>query len=256
MVLRVIIFVIIVIALFMMIIYFSNKKQEKFTIMNKYHDIKPMLKTGDIILFSCRKHDSFMDELQYFARTNLMGSEYGHVGLILRNPKGKLYVIEVTDYQHPGDDLARHLNDFKKGGVRIIKLDTLLSEYSKIHMGYYGVKFISKEIPFDIFCSNVEKHGSKIFEYKPKLVGLAAIDILISHSLASNISNHIENKNRITCSEFTHRVLNDCGVLKEYPSKIFWPHIIEKDIFDTLQKVEYSPLYKFTFNHQDENDNK
>lgn len=87
MILRIIIFVIIILVVSLLLIYFVNKKPIINTQIENYSDIKDKFKTGDIILFSCRKHNTFIDEIKYFSRTKLIGSEFGHVGLILRDKK-------------------------------------------------------------------------------------------------------------------------------------------------------------------------
>ncbi|AGC01986.1 hypothetical protein H012_gp474 [Acanthamoeba polyphaga moumouvirus] len=246
MIIKIIIIGLIFLILFIIFIYILNKKTNTNEIEYNYKDIRKYLKTGDIILFSCKKHENFLDELQYFSRTTLLGSEYGHVGLIMRE-NDKIYVVECTDNNHTGDYYAWRQNNYKKGGLRIIDLDILLKEYYKSHMGAYGIRFISEPIPNHIFLDKIKKYYNMTFESKLTLFTLAFIDICISHDLSSELADFFADKNKLMCSEFTHDILHRCGILKSYPSKIFWPHLIDNKLFDSLHNSKYSELYKFNF---------
>ncbi|QGR53978.1 hypothetical protein [Moumouvirus maliensis] len=243
---KIIIIGIIFFILFIIFIYILNKKTSSDELEYNYTDIRKYLKTGDIILFSCKKHENILDELQYFSRTTLLGSEYGHVGLIMRE-NDKIYVVECTDNNHTGDNYAWRKNNYKKGGLRIINLDVLLKEYYKSHLGAYGIRFISEPIPNDIFLDKIKKYYDMPFESKFTLFALAFVDICISHDISSELSNILADKNKLMCSEFTHDILYRCGILKPYPSKIFWPYLIDNELFDSLHDSKYSKLYKFNF---------
>ena len=77
---------------------------EKFATIKEF--IKSKLKSGDIILFACKKHNSIFNHLIYNSRTKFVGSEYGHGGLILRI-NNKLYVLECTHHTHVGHPWAK-----------------------------------------------------------------------------------------------------------------------------------------------------
>jgi hypothetical protein len=50
------------------------------------------------------------------------------------------------------------------------------------------------------------------------------------------------------CSEFVHSFLNKCGVLKDYPSKLFMPYYIEdSELFKDLELVRYSDIVRFRY---------
>jgi hypothetical protein len=50
------------------------------------------------------------------------------------------------------------------------------------------------------------------------------------------------------CSEFVHSFLNKCGVLKDYPSKLFMPYYIEDaEVFQRLEIVSYSEIMRFRY---------
>ena len=213
-----------------------------------YEDIKDKLTTGDIILFSREIYDSVLDKILYDTRTKLLNSIYGHAGIILKI-NNVLYIIECCGYYQTGYAHANHLNNQKMGGVRIINLDTILKDYYKNYKGICAVKFISREIPNSVIMQNIIKYQNMIFEKGKNVCFLAVADLLISHKFAENISKKFSDK-RMFCTEFLHSLLCDCGVLKKYPSKLFWPHCITQKIFDDLEIIKYSKPYKFTFiNH-------
>jgi hypothetical protein len=210
----------------------------------KYDDIKKYLKTGDIILFTCQYFGSFFMELEYILRTKMLGSVYGHAGIVIKKNNGKIYIVEVSNYDHCGFEKAHYLNKFNRGGVRIINLETILKMYYKEYRGFFAVKFISQEIPYSKIMQKLKKYKNITFKSTRSIITLALTDILISHSLAEKISNSLSN-NEMICTEFLYILLYDCNVLKHYPPKLFWPHLIETSIFDKLENIKYSALYKF-----------
>ncbi len=247
MIIKLIVIVVIILVLILLYVYFKYKKNFVNNKVYKYHQIRNKLKTGDIILFSCKEYENFIEELKYYARTTLLGSEYGHVGIIIKD-NNKLYVLECISKEHAGNEYASHFNKKGDGGVRIIDLDILLKEYCNYHKGMYAVKFINQEIPNKIIFNKLKKYEDMTFEHKSIILTVAFIDICISHNLAVNISNFLSSKDKIFCSEFVHDLLNNCGVLKNYPSKLFWPHMIDNDQFKDFHNDYYSDLYQFTYN--------
>lgn len=245
----------IIIILFIIYILIFVKKSDKYQHDPYYHypDIRKMLKTGDIILFSCKKTKSFYKTLEYYFRTELLGSEYGHVGIIVKN-NDKIFVVECVAPNVCADQYAYHLNNFGKGGVRIVELDILLEEYYRDNEAIFAIKFINKEIPYLTIMEKLKKYSNCIFDEKYKLFILGFIDICISHSLCQKIFR--KNGDKIMCSEFVHSILKDCGILRQYPSKLFWPHLVTRDeVFDLLQNVSYSRPYKFIFEKENNNKN-
>ena len=239
------IIIIIVLILFLMyVLFFINQNDKK---IHKYSEIKDKMKTGDVLLFSCKTHPTLFNHIQYYVRTNLLGSEFGHVGVVIRD-KDELYFVECTDVNHTGDSMAKRLNNYGKGGVRIIKLDYLLEKYHKKYNGIFGIRFISREISNKMIFREIGKFKDKIFENKTKLLFLGFVDICISHSLASQLSNILSDNKRIMCSQYTHELLYNCGAVDKYKSHLFWPHLFDDgNVFDHLQKISYSHTYKFVF---------
>ena len=246
------IIIIILLTLFFLYIlfYYRNSNQTDNEIVYNYKDIKKDLKSGDIILFSCNKYSSIVDEIGYICRTKLLGTAYGHVGIVFNN-NGNLFLVECTDDNHTARQYATHLNNKKRGGIRIIELDTIISEYYKENKGFFGVKFIEKEIPTQRMIDNILKYQNVIFEIKIVLIGLIIIDLYISNDSVTKIS-HIYTKNetimdKMMCSEFVYKLLFDCDVVNYYPRKIFWPHLFVNGKFDELTKINYSQPLKFTY---------
>lgn len=210
------------------------------------HDyIRGKLKTGDIILFSAQIYDSKLKEITYTARTSFLGANYGHLGIIYRDGDD-IYVVESTNINHIGDDVAFRFNNYKKGGIRIINYDILMQKYSAKHKGIFSVKFLDKPIPNDKFLKKLVKYKKVIFPNTIKLVCLLIIDVFISKYFAKFISSKIIKDKNMMCSEFVHSMLQDCGVLSYYPSKLFWPFKIATQDFKNIQKIRYSKPYRFS----------
>ena len=214
-----------------------------------YSTIRPFLKTGDIMMFSCRDHLGGMETFKYYARTSLVDSEYSHVGVVMRDGD-RYYVLESTNVDHAGDSRAQNLNSYGKGGVRIINLDHLIEDYYKAYSGTFGVRFISKEIPNEILLKHLESYRECTFDSRSIIIPLAFVDLSLSHKLACKMNEKTADPSKILCSEFTHEILNKCGVMKDYPSKLFWPFMYDWELFNLYTNVEYSQLYKFVYYRQ------
>lgn len=242
----IIIIIAILFILYVLIFVRKKDKHENHSFYN-YHDVKKKLKTGDIILFSCNSNEDFYSVIKYYIRTKFVGSSYGHVGLVYKDYDDKLYIVECVSSLHCADEHAIYLNNYGKGGVRIIDMEILFDKYSKENSAYFAVKFISKEISNDIFIENLNSYAEKIFENKSILFFLAFVDLCISH----NLSNHLTslcNENKMMCSEFVHNILYRCNVTKEYTSKLIWPFTVMDELFEKLEIVKYSEPIKFIFN--------
>lgn len=250
------IFLVIIIFFILYILLFIKKTDKyKDDYIYNYLDIKNKLKSGDIILFSCKNNKSFYNSIEYYLRTELIGSEYGHVGIIIRN-KDKLFILECVSNNHCAKEYALYLNNLKKGGIRIVELETLLKEYLKENDAIFAIKFISNEIPNNIILKNIEKYIDKTFEDKYKLYIMGFMDVCISHNLSEKINIFCGNNNKSMCSEFVHNFLYECNVLKKYQSKLFWPHLITNDeLFSFLEIIKYSKPFKFKFGNHNNNYN-
>ena len=236
-----------------------NRNTDKDDRIYNYSNIRNKLKTGDLILFTCKKHGSLFANLMYLSRTTLLGSDYGHAGIVIKDKRNNhLYIAECCGHDQCGNKYANYLNKDQKGGIRIIDLDILLKEYHNEYNGSYAVKFISNEIPNSIIISALKKYKNVRFQERHILCMLAAMDIFISHPVAAALSN-ICDKNKMICTEFVHDLLHECNVLDKYPSKLFWPHLITNHVFKKLEKIKYSRPFKFSIvqnnNNNQNNDN-
>ena len=211
-----------------------------------YSEIRDKLRSGDILLFSCKRNQTLHKKLEYYFRTSFLGSEYGHVGIVLKNGD-KLYLVECCLSNNCAEQDARFLNNYKKGGVRIVSLDKLIEVYSKENDATFAVKFISKEIPWTKVTQVLKVYRDFTFQNKLWLYFLGTMDLAFSHPLTIYLSD-LADKKKMMCSEFVHDFLYRCGVLDEYPSRIFWPHLFTDDIFHDLELVKYSRPYKFMKN--------
>lgn len=236
-----VILVIIIILLYLIVFVRKTDKYVHYPV-NDYSKIRDKFKTGDIILFSCKKHNSIFEELKYYVRTNFIGSEYGHVGMILKGKKNN-YLIECID-RDALDQEGHYFSDPQKGGIRIVNFDKLIKRYHKQYDSVFAVKFISKKIPNKIIFDQLKNYRNVPFQDRGILYIMAFIDMCVSHKLGELIFGRFEN-GKMICSEFIHRVLYKSGVLKDYPSKLFWPNLITSELFDDLTLVSYSEPYKF-----------
>lgn len=242
--LAIVIFIIII--LIMLYILFLLPPKTYSMPIESYSNIVPKLKTGDIILFACNGYSGIIDKVKYFCRTSLLDSNYGHVGIIVRD-NDKLFLLECTDYEHSGDKYSYRQNKYGLGGVRLIEFDIAIKEYYREYNGTFGVRYISQEIPNRKIFANIKKYENMTFDSKPRIVFLALVDLILSHDLAKKISNKTNKENRLICSEFIHQLLYDCGVLKGYHSKIFWPFFYDSDIFQKYQIIKYSDVQRFNY---------
>ncbi|XWV24972.1 hypothetical protein QJ856_gp0807 [Tupanvirus deep ocean] len=253
----IIIILLIVVFFLLMFITDTNKYDEP---IYDFNQIKRNFKTGDIILFSCNKHSSLLDRAAYYCRTEFLGSPYGHCGIILRDGKN-LYLVECTTAEHTSYEKAMHLNNYNKGGVRIIDLETMIQDYYNENGGFFGVKYIKEEIPNQIFFDNLMKYKESIFENKFLLFLFAIVDVIVSNSAAKKFINLYygpedqDHSKRMMCCEFIYRMLKDCGAVMDYQAKLFWPYLFTNGKFDELSIMKFSKPVRFTSikYHQQEN---
>lgn len=241
--------ILIILIIFILYVVFFVRKADIYRNDPLYHyqDVKEKMKTGDIILFSCKKNNSIYRKIGYYVRTELIGCEYGHVGIIVKH-NNKLYVLECVSDEHCADIYGKYLNDSGEGGIRLINLETLLEQYNVDYDGLYAIKFISKEIPVKTIFKELKNYKITKFQDKKKIFLLGLIDICISHDLSIKLISS-DNENKILCcSGFVHHFLNSCGVLKDYPSDLFWPHLFLYDeICKPLENISYSKPYRFKY---------
>lgn len=249
--------VIILIILFICVIRLEASNFMLFDAGIDYDCLRKVLKTGDIILFESRNNGSIIGDLRHFILAKVMGVEYKHSGVVLKY-NGELYLIECCKYSHAGYWLASYINkgnhlieidkntsDIKSrpGGVRIIKLDDVIREYRKEYKGLFCVKFIHEEIPNERVLSELTKYNNIKFADMHKILFRGLLDFLFSIG-----DNNQKLQDNMVCSQFTHRLLADCNVIKkEISSNLFWPHYYYNGTFDDLAIVKYSSPITFNY---------
>jgi hypothetical protein len=210
-----------------------------------YADIKPYLKTGDIIMFYCDKHENFFADVVYKMRTKLLDSKFGHAGLIVKSAND-FYLVEVATRDHPGNGQAYFLNQ-KNEGVRIIPLDIALKTYNDVCQGAYAVKFAETELSSQCLIKNLPKYSTQTFESFTALFMLGFVDIVINHGAAEGLIDKISSMDKLMCTEFLYSILNDCGIVKDFTAKLFWPHYLRGTSFDQFSNVKYSQPVVFYY---------
>lgn len=231
----------------------QNNYHQRLKTMINYNEIKSRLKTGDIIMFACKKHDNFIIEAIYNLRTSALGIDFGHAGIVIKvngsTGGNGLYLLEVVNTDHPGNDKAYFFNGGEKGGLRIMPLKFALETYTNECNGIYAVRFADVELSAQCLSDNIYKYTEKTFPSKTSLFLLGFIDIIISHAVSINMMDKISSEEKIMCTEFLYSILNDCDTVKDFPAKLFWPHYLSTSKFDTLSKINYSEPVIFYFNN-------
>lgn len=99
-----------------------------------YKKIESDLKTGDIVLFSGR---GLFSSVVKFATT----SPWSHIGVIIRDKTGELYLWHSTNEEVDG--VNDEFSGEPKKGAQLNQLDIFLSKYK----GEFAVRMLNKEIP-------------------------------------------------------------------------------------------------------------
>lgn len=216
---------------------FPNSGEKRF---ESYLNIRSQLQTGDIIMFACNQEHTDALTLKRLAY-NIFVCDYLHVGLVYR-VHSELYLVECCT-QDQSKGLSSFLNSKGQGGIRITEMSVALAAYVDEYSGYFAVKHISKPIPNHIFQACLNAFRDTTFESYSKLAFMSLTD-KISHSLASGLA---KPNGRMSCGEFLHCILHQCGILANFPSKIFWPFYVNDLNFHKLTLVPYSLPVAFLF---------
>ena len=208
-------------------------------------DVRGDLKTGDIIMFHKTTRSGVLDtiEMDVLAPLFFPENEFRHSGLVVRRGD-ELSVVECTDEYHSGHDHAEYPTGGK--GIREVALEPLLAAYTRDNgEPHFGVRFIPQAIPTERFMSVVNAIGPVSYLKGSRSVALYLSSfVLPSRALKHAIQMHAD---QMMCSEFVHAVLAECGALREYPSKIFAPYLLENShLFEKYDLVGYSEIVRFT----------
>jgi len=216
-----------------------------------YETVKQLLKTGDIILFESMENGSNYGNFKHFMISSVLGIKFKHSGIVLKY-NDELYLLECCRYKQAGYKYATYINknnnlvlnpNEKPGGVRIIKLDDIIREYTREYRGKFCVKFIDKEIPNGLILKEFDKYTHVKFGDMHKILFKGVLDIFLS--IGSQDTGFHDS---MICSEFTHKMLLDCHVIKNtISSNVFWPFYYYNGIFDNLAIIKYSNPICFSY---------
>jgi len=207
-------------------------------------EVRGDLKTGDIIFFHKTARTGILDmlELDLVAPLFFPANEFRHSGIVVRRGDS-LFVVECTEEFHSGHVYAKYPGGGK--GIREVPLELLLEAYTKDNgEPHFGVRMIRTELDADAMMSIVRELGPVSYLEGSRSIFLDVASFFLPASLHSRISGRY--KSEMMCSEFVHCVLAKCGALRDYPSKIFAPYIIENShLFERHDRAGYSEIVRF-----------
>ena len=211
-----------------------------------FEDVRSALKTGDIILFHKTTRNGLLDilELDILAPLFFDQNEFRHSGIIVRRGDD-LFVMECTEERHSGYAHAVYPTGGK--GIREVPLLPLLEEYTRDNgEAHFGIRAIASEIPLESLVEIVREVGPVGY-----MKGHRSVTIFLSqYVLPGPVLRKVVDRNAhlMMCSEFVHRVLSRHGALRNFPSKLFAPYIIENPaLFSSHEVVPFSEIVRFTY---------
>ena len=161
--------------------------------MIKYEDIRPEIKTGDVIAFSGNGLTSSVIKL-------VTRSDISHVGIVLSKAEdGRIYIIESTSLLTTPDAVTGELHK----GVQIQYLSDRIRDYDG---EVYHVPLIKNlKNPNDMIAWLIQKHEEQIPYDTMQAIG-SALDIFI------RLHNE-EDFSSLFCSELITKALQLGGVV-------------------------------------------
>jgi hypothetical protein len=208
------------------------------------NEVRGSLKTGDIILFHKTARTGILDtlELDFVAPFFFPTNEFRHSGIVIRRGES-ISVVECTEEFHSGHAHASYPSGGK--GIREVPLEPLLESYSRDNGDpHFGVRLIGNEIDADYLMRVVREFGPVSYLKASRSISIYAASFFLPLSVHSRIIERY--KSEMMCSEFVHSVLAKCGALRDYPSKIFAPYVIENpDLFARHDLAGYSDVVRF-----------
>ena len=223
-----------------------RKLRYKNTHIVDFGEIRSAARTGDILLFHKTNRNGLLDTLEMDVVSPLLfdENEFRHSGIIVRKD-GELFVMECADQFHSGHTEATYLTS--GNGIRLVPLEPLLQAYNRDNGDpHFGIKHIADEIELNDLNESIKKYGSVNYLKVHKSACIFLSGIVLPKSLHQKVIDAYTDE--MMCSEFVHSVLNKCGVLKDYPSKLFAPYSIENPaVFQKLELVKYSDIIRFRY---------
>ena len=211
-----------------------------------FADVRDRLKTGDIILFHKTARSGFIDslELDFVSPIFFRANEFRHSGIIVRHDD-EVKVLECAEEWHSGYSQASYPTGGK--GIRVVSLESLLDAYTRDNGSpHYGVRFIDSEIPAERVYDALGGYGPVRYLKMQRSIPLFLTKFILPGRIRGPVLDAFRHE--MMCSEFVHSILNRCGALADYPSKLIAPYSIEDDAFiGRLARVPFSGIVRFTF---------
>lgn len=211
-----------------------------------FEAVRGALRTGDIILFHKTTRSGLADaiELDFVSPLFFPATEFRHSGIIVRE-HGELFVLECAEPRHSGYSVATYPTG--GNGVRLVPLEPLLDAYTRDNGDpHFGVKHVSREIPAARIHEVVQSYGPVDYLRMQRSLPLYLTRFLLPGRVRKALLHACRHE--MMCSEFVHSVLNRCGALADYPSKLLAPYSIENSrFFRRLELVPYSEIVRFSF---------
>lgn len=207
-------------------------------------DVRGALKTGDIILFHKTARSGILDTLEMDVLAPLFfdENEFRHSGIVVRRGDD-LFVVECTEQQHSG---AAHASYPTGGpGIREVPLEPLLAAYTDDNGDpHFGVRFIPAALDESTVMSRVKEIGPVIYLRARRSISIYLSSFFLPERIHRRLMARYSGE--MMCSEFVHSVLAACGVLREFPSKLFAPYVIENPrLFQRHDLTGYSEVVRF-----------
>ncbi len=211
-----------------------------------FEDVRAKLKTGDIIMFHKTARSGFMDslELDFISPVFFRATEFRHSGIVVRQG-GDIMVLECAEETHSGYAHAAYPTGGR--GIRLVPLELLLDAYGRDNGDpHYGVRFIENEIPVSRILDVLGQFGPIAYLRMQRSVPLFLTRFLLPNRLRRSVLGAFRHE--MMCSEFVHNVLNQCGALGDYQSKLVAPYSLEDDrFFRRLERTPFSDIVRFSF---------
>ena len=211
-----------------------------------FAEVRDRMKTGDIILFHKTARSGIIDslELDFVSPLFFRANEFRHSGIIVRHDD-EVKVLECAEETHSGYSAASYPTGGT--GIRTVPLESLLDAYTRDNgRPHYGVRFIDSAIPVETVYHALRGYGPVAYLKMQRSIPLFLTQFVLPARIRGRVLEAFRHE--MMCSEFVHSILNRCGVLADYPSKLIAPYSIEDDgFFRRLARVPFSDIVRFTF---------
>jgi hypothetical protein len=241
-----IIIVLSIILIIVMVWYKSRYYEPNKNITDMDESEMSKLKTGDLIFFTRKTYDGYTDMITYTMRTyhkwtNTMN--VGHVGMIMKDKYGQLYVNECNSSDHCLKGLGASLN--RNMGVRIVPFNDLIDEYRNNYDFVFGILPIRNELDCDVVLNHTLPFINCEFESIKSVFVVNLIDT-ISNKLAVKYAQKYMDSTKVTCAEYIALLLSSLGILElNTVSKLFTPNKYIGKRFNEMTNDSYSKLLLF-----------